>query len=181
MRHLAVTCTLLTCLLGTTAAQMTHEEQTVRASYAKLAYATRLGVLVYYVETATTGQPTALHTPSDIQNQMAHSVPVFEFENFKIGNTADIANVRWDTLATKPRQDLVNVGFISFPYRIKLAKSESFTEMNYAETNWNRYEAFNPDWSMPARDIFQELSTPDAYGNAATPGSEFSNSTLFPH
>lgn len=39
-----------------------------------------------------------------------------------------------------------------------------------------------PDWpGDPYRMYHPQTSTPDAYGNAATPGSEFSNSTLFPH
>ena len=38
------------------------------------------------------------------------------------------------------------------------------------------------DWpGDPYRTYRPQTSTPDAYGSAATPGSEFSNSYLFPH
>jgi hypothetical protein len=46
MRHLAVICMLLALPSATLAADMTHEETVVRTTYAKLAYASRMGVLL---------------------------------------------------------------------------------------------------------------------------------------
>jgi hypothetical protein len=108
MRYLAVICVMLATLSGAVA-QMTHEEQTVRASYAKLAYAAKLGVLANYAQTAKSRLPTALHTSSDVQNEITRAVPVFEFANFQIGNTSDISGTRWETFVSKPQLDLIGV------------------------------------------------------------------------
>ena len=45
MRHVAAIFVFLACLSVAATAQMTHEEITVRAAYAKLSYAAGLGVL----------------------------------------------------------------------------------------------------------------------------------------
>jgi hypothetical protein len=177
VRYLAVICVMLAPLSGAVA-QMMHEEQTVRASYAKLAYAAKLGVLAKYAQTAKSRLPTALHTSSDVQNEIARAVPVFEFANFQIGNTSDISGTRWETFVSKPQLDLIGVTMGHMPYRMKLTKSESFTEMNYVRTNWQRYENFKGDWSMPTRQILNELSAPDKSGKPGVVYSRYAAYTV---
>jgi hypothetical protein len=152
MRHLAVTCTLLTCLLGITAAQMTHEETVVRTAYAKLAYATELSVLVNNVSRPN----NALSNPGEMQKQMGAQL-AFEFQSFKVGNLTDVADTRWDAMVTKPQQDLIFVVPSSMPYHIKLSKSESSTQMNYAMAGWQRSMGFDADWSIPMKEVIREL------------------------
>jgi hypothetical protein len=178
MRYLAVICFMVASLTGALA-QMTHEEETVRAAYAKLSYATRLGVLVHYVLTAGTGQLDALDTPSDIQSAFGRDVPAFEFQNFKIGGVTDIANARWDTLVTKPQQDLISVGFDYFPSTLKLTKGESFTEMYYATADWQRFDGFEADWDIPVKKILQDL--PKDTGKLGTVYSRYAAYTVTVH
>ncbi|MGA7216754.1 MAG: hypothetical protein WBX38_00480 [Candidatus Sulfotelmatobacter sp.] len=134
------------------AADMTHEEQTVRLTYAKLAYANKLSVLVDNVARPD----SALANPTEMQRQMDARLR-FEFENFRVGGLADIANVRWDALVTKPQQELIFVVPASMPYRIKLSKSKSSTLMIYALASWQRYIDFDADWKVPTKQAIQEL------------------------
>jgi hypothetical protein len=133
-------------------AQTTHEEQTVRTIYAKLAYATKLSVLVNNISRPN----NALSDLGEMQKQMDAQL-AFAFQNFRIGNLTDIADTRWDALVTKPQQDLIFVVPSSMPYHIKLSKSESSTSMNYAMAGWQRHMDFDADWNIPTKEVIREL------------------------
>jgi hypothetical protein len=133
-------------------APMTPEEQMVRVNYAKLAYATRMGVLVNNVLSTT----NVLNYPAQLQKQMDAQLR-FAFQSVTVGNLADIANTRWDSLVTKPQQDLIAVAPANWPYTLKLSKSTLTTRMNYAMASWNRYNDFDRDWSMPTKEAIAML------------------------
>jgi hypothetical protein len=165
MRYIATTCMILASI-SAAATQMTHEETVVRANYAKFAYATRLGVLVHYVQTARSITPNGLHTPADIAKEMAEAVPNFEFGSFAVGNNTDIAGTGWDTFVSKPNGDLINTTTQQLPYRMKTSTGDSTTNMNFLSVSWDRHQDYNADWSMPAQKVLEEFSHPDAASDA---------------
>ena len=145
---------VLLCSYLSANAQMTHEEQTVRATYAKLAYATRLGVLKRNVLGAGTGNQ-ALDNPVELKRQMDAAL-AFHFESFTVGNLADIETQRWDSLVEKPTGDLVSIGSEYVPY---VTLSGGVTEMNCVDANWSRVDeqGGSLDWSMPLKRVIADL------------------------
>jgi hypothetical protein len=138
-------------------AQMTHEETVVRASYAKLAYAARMGVLVRNVLGAPAGNHV-LDQPAELRRQMDAEL-TFQLRNFVVGNLSDIGEARWDSLVTKPRGDLISVGTGYLPYRTPSSKGETLTEMNYILADWGAVNESSGDldWNMPVRKVIADL------------------------
>jgi hypothetical protein len=93
----------------------------------------------------------------------------FEFQAVNVGNLADIAETRWDTLVTKPQLDLLTVSFVYFHEPIKVGGTEPISEMSYVRATWQRWDDHVWDWSQPVRQIVNDL-----HKNTVNPDAVFS-------
>src|SRR5580704_7849176 len=89
---------LLALPSATIAADMTHEETVVRTTYAKLAYAARMGVLLRNAKEARMGSESAFDDALRLKQEMDGQL-TFEFQAVNVGNLADIAETRWIRLS----------------------------------------------------------------------------------
>jgi hypothetical protein len=151
MRYLVTICVLSFTSLavgGAATAQqaMTHEEQVVRAAYARLAYAAKTGVLLHAGLDANVGRNSILHDPAALQKEMDSQL-AFQFQSINVGNVADIGDTKWETLVTKPQLDLVSVVFDYHKVSMKAGTDAPFAAMSYVFANWERWDGNEMDWS----------------------------------
>jgi hypothetical protein len=121
----------------------------------KLAYAARMGVLLRNAMHAEVGAESALTDPSKLKSEMDRQL-TFDFQSVNVGNLADIAETRWDTLVTKPNLDLLTVSFVYFHEPIKVNLTEPVSEMNYVMSTWQRWDDHVWDWNLPVRQIVSD-------------------------
>lgn len=148
MRYPAVICILLASLTGAAAAQqaITHEEATVRATYARLAYAAQMGVLLHGALDANVGRKSILDDPAALKREMDSQL-AFQLQSINVGTLADIGDTKWETLVTKPQLDLVSVAFNYQKVAMKAGTDTPFAAMSYVFANWERWDGNEMDWS----------------------------------
>jgi hypothetical protein len=79
--------------------QMTHEEQVVRTTYAKLSYATQIKAVVTAFEDSLMQQPT---DNAAILDGIAKDTVTFRFTSIQVGDFRDIAKTAYGDMVTKP-------------------------------------------------------------------------------
>ncbi len=148
MRYLAAICMMVASLSGDATAQrtMTHEEATVRATYARLAYAAQMGILLHGALDANVGRKSILDDPAALKREMDSQL-AFQLQSINVGNLADIGDTKWEALVTKPQLDLVSVAFNYQKVAMKAGTDTPFAAMNYVFANWERWDGNEMDWS----------------------------------
>src|ERR1043166_2617025 len=104
MRLLQVVMLLLLLGVSCTGQQMTHEEQVVRTTYAKLSYATQIKAIVTAFEDSL-GQPPADN--ATVFNRIANETVTFQFTSIQVGEFAAIAKTAYGDLVTKPNGESI--------------------------------------------------------------------------
>jgi hypothetical protein len=156
MRYLTTVSLLLVSFSSAMALNtMTHEEQTVRATYGKVAFAARTGVLLHYALEGLGGSNNVLD-PSVLKRELDSQL-AFRFEAVNVGNLADIADVRWDALVTKPQLDLISVAFAYHKQPMKVGHDEPFSSMSYVIATWQRWDDHEWNWNTPVRQAIDDL------------------------
>jgi hypothetical protein len=172
MRYLTTVSLLLVSFSSALALNnMTHEEQTVRATYGKLAFAARAGVLLHYALDARVGNnlldPSALK--KELDSQLA-----FQFEAVNVGNLADIANLRSGTLITKPQLDLISVAFAYDKQPMKIGREEPSSSLSYVFATWQRWDDHEWNGNAPVSQILDDLAKSDLSKDTLKPSVVYS-------
>jgi hypothetical protein len=86
-------------LLGAHAQNMSHEEEFVRNTYAKVSFMSSLPPLV---DAGIMQVSNIRITPEILANRVSQATPVFELSDFKVGPISDIADRTWGEFNTEP-------------------------------------------------------------------------------
>ncbi|HZE79309.1 MAG TPA: hypothetical protein VE604_00325 [Candidatus Polarisedimenticolia bacterium] len=112
--------------------QMTHEEQVVRATYARVTFAAQLGMLWHAVE-LDEGWP-GLNDGLVLTKAMNEQVR-FDLTDFKVGELKDISTASWTSLIEGP-VDTLFIHFVEMPVGFtKDNKTRNFP-ITYADAAW---------------------------------------------
>lgn len=130
MRLLRSTLFLALCLPSL--AQVTHEEQVVRASYAKLSFAAQLG-MVWHTARGHSGWPSLADSEA-LRHAMENQLR-FELSGFKVGNVSDVLSQSWDSFVTSP-DEAIKVEYREVPFTVQTPTSRSIERIIYADASW---------------------------------------------
>ena len=151
MRLLQVVMLLLLLGVSCTGQQMTHEEQVVRTTYAKLSYATQIKAIVTAFEDSL-GQPPADN--ATVFNRIANETVTFQFTSIQVGDFAAIAKTAYGDLVTKPNgESILSVATGFWTYTTDEPK-ETRAATGYPA--WTGSPILSEDWTVPFAAMVQK-------------------------
>jgi len=112
--------------------QMTHEEQIVRATYARVAFAAQLGMLWHAVE-LNEGWP-GLNDGLALTKAMNEQVR-FDLTDVKVGELKDVSATSWTSLTEGPVDTLV-IHFVEAPIGFTTKDKRRDFYITYADAAW---------------------------------------------
>src|SRR5260370_23212829 len=132
--------------LARLSAQMTHEEIVVRTTYAKLAYAVKIGEIRQAL--------SKNHDPSlaEVESRIAAKQLKFQFSNFASGPTSAIAKQNYADLVTKPDgQDVVDVALGTYNFTEDVEEKRAVREISEtgAQASWAPGQNLAANWNVP--------------------------------
>jgi hypothetical protein len=139
---------VLPLLAGTlAAAQMSHEEATVRATYAKLAYAhdaynVQKQIDNYELKGANPDQVN----PGQALSEVADEHIQFELSEFKVGNIRDMKGNYEDYVSEPKGEDVLSV----VPTEYSVNENGKTVESWHAQVRWTRGQHTGENWKTPA-------------------------------
>jgi hypothetical protein len=140
--------------------QMSHEEQVVRTTYARLAFAQQVGE----VHLAIT-QAQISHQPLDaktLATRLKNSELKFVLSDFKGGNVTDpdIGQMRYDQLMVKPvGGDELDIGHGGFTWATDAPGKPVQTQSLIAQAQWHKAQNLQnvEDWTVKWSDMFPKI------------------------
>ncbi len=150
--------------LARLSAQMTHEEIVVRTTYAKLAYAVKIG------EIHNVLSKKADPSLAELENNIAGKQLTFEITNFTSGPVSEIAKRNLSDLVTKPDgQDVIDVALGTYNFTEDVEEKREVREIaeTGAQASWAPGQNLAADWNVPFE---QALPDFDAGSNAKYSG-----------
>jgi hypothetical protein len=130
---------------------MTHEENIVRSAYAKLAYAARIGAMRDLIDEVM-GKPASEDSVA-FARRMEDIEIGFELSSLRVGDFADIADVMYADLVTKPNgEDVLMVGTGNWGFKTEELKE---TWSIIATPSWTKSQILLQDWNMPFAKAFK--------------------------
>src|ERR1051325_1717365 len=151
---LILTFTTLSAGQGSSASPgMTHEEEVVRTTYARLSYAVQVGEVLEILQEAD------FHRGPTDQESFARRLKdaelTFELSEFKVGSVTDpdIQNVKYKDLMTWPSGDSLDItpGVSSFNINDKETNSP------VAKVQWHASQQIRENWDLPWRELFPQI------------------------
>jgi len=137
--------------------QMSHEEQVVRTTYARLSYAVQVNevhkAIAHSAKRQTIDQTT-------LRQRLKNAELTFSLSDFKVGNVmdADISQIKYADLVTKPSGDALDIahGTASFATDSPADGSvrPQHTESVIAMAQWHASQRISEDWEQPWAKIF---------------------------
>jgi hypothetical protein len=125
--------------------QMSHEEQVVRTTYAKLSYATQIKAVVTAFEDSLTQPPT---DNAAVLDRIAKDTVTFQFTSIQVGDFADIAKTAYGDLVTKPNgENILSIATGFWTYTTDEPK-ETKTATAYPAWTGSPILA-GEDWTVP--------------------------------
>lgn len=152
-------CCLATGLVSASPAdKMTYEEEVVRNTYAKLAYAVQVGTVHRAVK-----EDQQL-TAATLDARLAAGELRFEFTNFAVGNLADARGNYSDLVAKPSGSDALAVTTVAFSFKEGLKE----TVETHAEARWiTEQTLLGEDWNIPAAKAFMQIEHANWYSRYA--------------
>lgn len=137
--------------------QMTHEEQVVRTTYARLSYAVQVNEVHKAIADSAKGE---LIDHASLNQRLKAAELVFLLSDFKVGNVtdADIGQTKYAYLVTKPSGDSLDIthGTTSFTTDSPADGSvrPQHTESVIAMAQWHASQTISEDWEQPWAKLF---------------------------
>ena len=132
---------------------MTHEEQVVRTTYAKLSYATQ----IYAIKSAM--DEVNVHPPSDnatVLDRIAQDTVTFQFTSIQVGDFAGIAKTAYHDLVTKPNgENILSIATGFWTYTTDEPK-ETRAATGYPAWTGSSILA-GEDWTVPFAVVVQKV------------------------
>jgi hypothetical protein len=123
---------------------MSHEETIVRTAYSRLTYAIQLKTLL---DSARSTPDDSARVATSVQSKELH----ITLSDFTIGNLADIAQVNYSDLVTKPNGDLAL--FIGTHTETVNEDGVSYRSELASTPRWIREQSLEEDWAQPMAKI----------------------------
>jgi hypothetical protein len=131
--------------------QMTHEEQVVRITYARLAFAAQIN------EVHALLKEHGVHKGLDrveFQRRLQSTLQC-ELSDFKVGPLSEIAKVKYSDLVTKPSQASGSSLYVA-PGRFNYSKDGEPTQSAIAVTHWIPSNDITESWDIPFADGYAQ-------------------------
>jgi hypothetical protein len=132
--HRVVVAVLFLCALSAVAADMTHEETTVRTAYAKLSYAVDLEVAIRAVK----ANPKI--TYSQLAQQVGEESLTFHLSDFTVVDIASVANQKYAQVFADIRDggDVIDITSVTETLTEEANGVKTETSMNVARPRWSK-------------------------------------------
>lgn len=150
--------------------KMSHEEQVVRTTYARLSYAMQVNEVVKAVDDSTKGQVVDRAT---LHQRLKSAEMTFVLSDFKIGSVTDddIAQTKYSDLVTKPSGDSLDItpGYSTFGTDSPANGSAipQKTQSMIAFAQWHKSQTVNEDWEQPWAKMFPMIERSDWFSRYA--------------
>ncbi len=131
--------------------QMSHEEQIVRITYARLAFSAQIN------EVHALLKEHGVHKGLDraeFQRRLQSTLQV-ELSDFKVGPLSEIAKVKYSDLVTKPSQASGSSLYVA-PGRFNYSKDGQPTQSAIAVTHWIPSNDITENWDIPFADGYAQ-------------------------
>jgi hypothetical protein len=151
--------------------QMSHEEEVVRTTYARLSYAVQVNEV--HKAIADFAKDKVLDNAT-LNRRLKAAELVFSFSDFKVGNVtdADIGGTKYADLVTKPSGDSLDIahGYSTFstdnPADGSVVPQQ--TQSVIATVQWHGSQTINEDWEQPWAKMFPMIENSNWFSRYAS-------------
>lgn len=141
--------------------QMTHEEQVVRTTYARLSYATQVNEVHRAIADAAKGK---MLDNATLSQRLKAAELIFVLSDFKVGNVtdADIGQTKYSDLMAKPSGDMmldISHGVSTFGTDSPANGSQlpQQTKSVIAMVQWGTAQQVTEDWNQPWSKVYPSI------------------------
>jgi hypothetical protein len=165
MKKLAVQLTLPILASMLAAAQMSHEEATVRATYAKLAYAHDAYNVQQQIDSyELKGTNPDQINPGQAMSEVAQQHIQFELSEFKVGNIRDMKG-NYEEYVSEPKgEDILSI----MPNEYSVNENGKTVESMQAKVRWTQGQRTGENWKIPAATLLSKPLDGNTYQRYAT-------------
>jgi len=146
-------------------AQMSHEEATVRATYAKIAYAHDAYNVQQQIDSyELKGTNPEQINPGQAISEVAQQHIQFELSEFKVGNIKDMKG-NYEEYVSEPKgEDILSIT----PNEYSVNENGKIVESWHAQVRWTQGQRTGENWKVPATKLLSKPIDSNTYQRYAS-------------
>jgi len=173
VKHVVLAVCFCTAVWGQSNSSITlsHEEEVVRRTYARVSYAMQVNEVHRAINDAGKGQ---IIDQAALSQRLKNAELTFVLTGFKVGNVTDedIGRTKYADLVTKPSGDSLDIGHGESTFGTDTPANGSSipqqTKSVIATAEWHRSQTISEDWEQPWAKIFPQIENSNWFSRYAS-------------